>query len=351
MSDAVSRLNTDRVGSTERRVAVSHRISLAGALAVGLVSGQAPVPPQEVVRLTVRVVDARAGRPLPEATVELSGVLERFVTDESGEASFEAPVGNYLLTARRYGYETLDGDFEVMRPGSFTLRMVPSGRDLSAPGRLTGAVSDAVTGRPIAGATLALESGRGAVTDTEGRFQLSDVAPGLVQIEVGMLGYAPRKESVTVQPGRTTNVTLSLAVDPLELKAIEIEIRSPFLEAQGVYRRMEGGTSGHIVTREDIDARPSSRLSDSVMDVPGLQVVKDNKRSVLLGRGRCRMRIFLDGVEMGVEIDGTIDIDLVPPDWVEVAEVYTGLASVPVQYRQGLESCGVMLIWTRRRAR
>lgn len=63
------------------------------------------------------------------------------------------------------------------------------------------------------------------------------------------------------------------------------------------------------------------------------------------------MRIFLDGVEMGVEIDGTIDIDLVPPDWVEVAEVYTGLASVPVQYRQGLESCGVMLIWTRRRAR
>ena len=114
---------------------------------------------------------------------------------------------------------------------------------------------------------------------------------------------------------------------------------------------MEGGTSGHIVTREEIDARPSSRLSDSLMDVPGLQVVRDNKRSVLLGRGRCRMRIFVDGVEMGAEIDATINIDMVPPDWVEVAEVYTGLASVPVEYSQGFESCGVVLIWTRRRDR
>jgi hypothetical protein len=332
-------------------VRISHLVSVAGALAVGLVSVQAPAFSQEVVRLTVRVVDARAGGPLPEATVELSGILERVVTDESGEASFEAPVGDYVLTARRYGYLTLDGDFEVMRAGSFTLRMVPSGTDLAAPGRLTGTVNDAVTGRPIAGATLALESGRGTVTDAEGRFHVPDVTPGLVEIEVGKLGYAPRTESVTVQPGRTTGVTLSLAVDPLELEAIEVEIRSPFLEAQGVYRRMEGGTSGHIVTREEIDARPSSRLSDSLMDVPGLQVMRDNKRSVLLGRGRCRMRIFLDGVEMGVEIDGTIDIDLVPPDWVEVAEVYTGLAAVPVEYGQGLESCGVMLVWTRRRAR
>ena len=161
--DPSTRLNAAHEGQrgAGRRMRIPRHVALAGALAVGLVSVQAPALSQEVVRLTVRVTDARTGLPLPDATVELSGLLERIVTDESGEASFEAPVGDYLLTARRYRYETLDGDFEVMRPGSFTLRMVPSGRDdLSAPGRLTGAVNDAVTGRPIAGAMLLLESGR-----------------------------------------------------------------------------------------------------------------------------------------------------------------------------------------------
>jgi hypothetical protein len=30
-----------------------------------------------------------------------------------------------VLTARRFGYEPLEGDFRVIRPGSFTLRMTP----------------------------------------------------------------------------------------------------------------------------------------------------------------------------------------------------------------------------------
>ena len=302
----------------------------------------------EEARLTIRVVDGAANIPLAGVVVQLSRIGLRVVTDARGEVSFDAPRGTYLLVARKPGYEALEGDFEVRRPGGITLRMVAAEfGDPSAPGALRGTVTDGETGRPIEGAEIASLGAGSTITDQRGRFAFDEVPMGLMDIRVRMLGYAERAESIAIEAGRTSVVQMDMAADPIELEPISVEVRSRFLERRGVYRRMERGVAQRVVTREGIDRLQSPRLSDSLRRA-GLNVVRAGKRAVLLGRGRCALRIYLDGIRMQPDIEGSVDIDQIPPDWVELAEVYTGIASVPPEYAEA--DCGVVLIWTRQRA-
>lgn len=324
-----------------------HTVLLATAVWAAPASAQQPEP----VSLTIRVIDTDTGTPLPGTVVQLSGTPSQYVTGEQGTASFQAQTGSYRLTARRHGYEPLEGDLLVRRPGSFTLRMAPRPvADDGAPGRLSGTVVEAGSGRPVREASVRVLGLGRYVTDGAGRFAVPRLPAGLKEVEVEALGYRRRVVSVTVQAGRTTVLEVTVGVDALELEPIDVQVRSPFLESRGVYRRMEGGGSGRMVTRTDLEQSASARLSDSMTEVPGLRVERQSTRSILLGRGRCRMRIFIDGVPVSPEIDGTIDIDLFPPEWIEVAEVYVGIAAVPVEYADVGEDCGVVLLWTRQRA-
>ena len=322
--------------------------------AVALLSAsgvQCAAQDREGVRLTVRFVADRGGQALEGVVFGLSGIGERFVTDGEGRATFHAPVGSYLLIAHKTGYQPLEGDFEVRRPGSITLRMTRSAPGESVPGRLHGTVLDERSRRPIEGAEVRSGGVGSAITDGEGRFSLDPVSPGVAELTVRMLGYAERSEPVLVQPGQTTVVRIGIAVDPIELDPIDVEVRSRFLEMRGVYRRMERGVSTRTVTRDQIELNPSPRLSDSLDGMGGVHLVRMNKRAVLLGRGRCQLRVYLDGVRMRPDIEGSVDIDQVPPDWVEIVEVYAGIASVPAEYAEVGQDCGVALIWTRQRAR
>ena len=156
---------------------------------------------------------------------------------------------------------------------------------------------------------------------------------------------------------RTTATEIGMASRAIELDPITVVVRSPFLEMSGVYDRMEAGSASRIITRQEIEQRPSQRLSDSFQGTPGLRVLPDGKRSVLMGRGNCQLRVYVDGVQLqGDAPDGSLDIDQIPPEWVEIAEIYPGLASVPIQFAKPpnraspQRGCGVALIWTRRGA-
>ena len=304
------------------------------------------------VRITAHIEDIDDRRPLAGAVIRLSGLEDRWVTTAGGVVEMDVPMGTYTLNVRRPGYQTVVGDFEVIRTGEFTLRLTAEELDdPDSPGRVLGTVLDHETGRPIEGVSVALPGGGNMLSDHRGRFLFPSVPASDADISFERLGYTDRTEAVVVLPGQTTAVEVRMAVAAIELPPIEVQVRSRFLEMHGVYDRLERGTTSHFLTREAIEMRPSERLSDSFWDMPGVHVSRENKRSILYGRGNCPLRVYLDGVEMGLEVDGRVDIDLVSPEWVEVAEVYTGLSATPVQYSRGLGDCGVVLIWTRQPGR
>jgi len=328
---------------------ISNFVFLTLGLAPAGLAAQDSTATSERVSLTAHIVDADDGRPLIGAIVRLAGLPEQWVTDVDGEAMFSVPIGGYVLSAERSGYETLVGDFEVFRPGGFTLRLEAIDFDDPwAPGRLLGTVVDDESGQPLEGVAVSLLPRGRAFTDGRGRFVFDEINPGLTRMTVERLGYTEREEPVSVQPGRTTAVQIRLSVDAIELPPIEVDVRSPHLERYGVYDRMDRGTSGQFITRAQIAARPSSDLSDSFQNVPGLSVVGTGQVKTLYGRGNCLMRIFVDGQEVAVDSDGIVNIDDFPPEWVEMAEVYAGPAATPVQYARAPYDCGVVLMWTRR---
>ena len=323
-------------------------VGLAAVLPAARLDAQAST--SDPAAISARVLDVRTNEPIDGAILHLSGIDERFTTDPEGRAVLEVPRGSYILTVMSPGYRLIEGDFEVIRDGDFTLSLTPiDDFDSSAPGHLTGIVADAINGRSLANAEVRVGGDRAVLTDDDGRFHLPELETGPRAIEVRVLGYVVRREFITIVPGRTTSVEIDMAANALELPPIQVEIRSPLLEARGVYDRIARGVASHVVTRSDIESRPAARLSESMESVPGLTFQRSGPRSVALGRARCELAIYVDGVQMRRDIYGSVDFDMIPAEWVEAAEIYTGIAGVPIEFSNNHNGCGVVLVWTRAR--
>lgn len=96
----------------------------------------------------------------------------------------------------------------------------------TAGGGLTGVVTDAESGRPIAGAVVTLDDlGRATVTDESGRYLLPDLPPGPQHLGVEMLGYRSRTIHVLVPAGGTLRVDLVLETEPIEVDEVVVRGR------------------------------------------------------------------------------------------------------------------------------
>ena len=321
-------------------------LALSGfAMASG---GIAAAQERGVVRITAHILDVDTGAELEGAVIALSGVANRHVTGPDGRVSFNAEVGDYTLTIRKGGYATVEGGFSVFRPGDFSLmlRKAEYG-DLRTPARLLVRVVDAVAGTPVEGAAVSLVDGRIAPTNVDGRVAFDGLASELTQVTVDRIGYATRTEPVTLHPDRTTAVEVALTIEAVALRPIKVEVRSRFLETHGFYRRLDQGVVMRLLTRESIEQRGSPLISDAFARVPGLRIDRPTTHRALLQARDCVLAIFVDGVEWGVDIEGSVNIDQIPPEWVEVAEVYWGTRTPPEYRSRHNGGCGSALIWTR----
>ena len=97
------------------------------------------------------------------------------------------------------------------------------------------------------------------------------------------------------------------------------------------------------MTREEIRERNPRFITELLHRMPGGMVVSTPPHGyTLLLRGQCRPGIWIDGVPLS----GANSIDqLLSPHDVEAVEVYHGF-ELPVEF--GVNSCGGILIWTRR---
>ncbi|MEX0908183.1 MAG: TonB-dependent receptor plug domain-containing protein, partial [Gemmatimonadaceae bacterium] len=106
---------------------------------------------------------------------------------------------------------------------------------------------------------------------------------------------------------------------------------------------------GHYITRDQLDRHDSPRFADALRTIPGVIVRplrgSGGGRTVAI-RGNCSPLVFFDGFPAAA---GPVDLDMIDLASVEGIEVYSGLATVPPEFRsiQGTERCGVIAIWSR----
>jgi hypothetical protein len=249
----------------------------------------------------------------------------------------------HRLIVRKFGYKTTDGDFTVDVPGSFSIRLVGEDLDSSDFGNVVGRVTEGGSGRWIESAEVHLEPlSQLRRTDRRGQFDFMNLRPGLYVLKVEALGYAVREDSITVIDGQTLEVGIQLATDPIALEGITVTVRSRFLESAGFFRRQGKGYDGRQWGREQIEAGNVMFIEDLVTLVPGIRATRNrNGQRVLMGRGRCRLRLYLDDVLME-----DFDLAHLDPDLIEAMEVYHGGGDkIPIEYGMKPFHCGVILVW------
>jgi outer membrane receptor protein involved in Fe transport len=139
-------------------------------------------------------------------------------------------------------------------------------------GKITGVVTDAQTGEPLAGVQVYLEgTGRGALTSENGRYFIVNVEPGTYVVVAELLGYqTTRVENVRVSIDITRQVNFELTPQAIAVGEIRVEVEStPLIETQAT------GTRDFISLR-DITSLPVTTINEALSLRSGFLEVPQN---------------------------------------------------------------------------
>ncbi|HEV8632966.1 MAG TPA: carboxypeptidase-like regulatory domain-containing protein [Chloroflexota bacterium] len=104
------------------------------------------------------------------------------------------------------------------------------------PGSLTGKVTHALSGAPVAGATVALGQWS-TQTDAGGRYHLFGLLPGAYTLQVSLEGYGTHRSPIAIGPGASQTLDLTLTPLPgtLRVRVVDATTGNPIQGAAVSY--------------------------------------------------------------------------------------------------------------------
>lgn len=215
--------------------------------------------------------------------------------------------------------------------------LVTRGASAQAAGRVSGVVTNAISGAPVASVLItASGSSDSTRSDAQGSYALEGILPGLVKVTAQVIGYVPiTTPYYSVRPDSTTHVDFKLAPLTVQLDTLQVLGRR-----QG--RRWDHGSQ--IITQQQLPTR-GDILNGLKGVVAGLQITgRDDGTSVRARGSRASVLFVINGVVVKPPL--TFYIDAAEVDCVEVRRGYRAAA----EFRPGIGGqmySGVVLIWTR----
>jgi carboxypeptidase family protein/TonB-dependent receptor-like protein len=207
-----------------------------------------------------------------------------------------------------------------------------------APAGIVGRLVARETGAPIEGATIILiGTGTRVTTDSTGRFRYADLPPGAHRLEARAIGYRKSVWELRLDEGE------QLRYD-FELDALGYDLPEVVVEGQRDFERRRARGLGFFFTREEIERRHATTLSDLMRAVPGLQTTcRRGSCTIQMSRSPrgCRPEYYLDGFAASFSVG---------PDFrltgIYGIEVYRTASETPTEFRKPELRCGVILIWS-----
>lgn len=163
-----------------------------------------------------RIIDGDYGYPVAGISVQLAGPTSLTVeTDSQGYFEFgDVLPGVYTVNLTSPDYPPLEVT-TTLKPGATrdfgTIRLLRAADSTTA--RVTGTVTDAATGTPIAGADVrVLDTGINTATGADGQYVLAGIAPGDAVIEASKTGYQTSRTIVHLEANETLLLSPVLSV-------------------------------------------------------------------------------------------------------------------------------------------
>jgi len=195
-------------------------------------------------------------------------------------------------------------------------------------GGITGRVTDKRTGHAIPFASVSIPlAKRGGLTDSEGQFSLTGIAPGTYEVKVQYLGYKPGSQTgVVVVAGKA--VTVNFAIEDVvvrEEKAIEVSAERRLVE-------VKQGTTVRSVNANEIRNMAVTTVGDLLQQQAGISTDADQ---IHIRGGRADETVFV--------VNGVANRDLVTGESTagqlnarSVAEVNVATGAYDVRYGNAL---------------
>lgn len=158
---------------------------------------------------------------------------------------------------------------------------------LAQPGYMAGSITDAEEGTPLPGATVQLlrtgEKSRpiGAVSRTDGSYEIKGIPPGVYSISFSYLGYATHQaDSVRIESGRTTRYDAELVPESVVGDNVVVTAsRKP-------EKATEAPASTTVIRAQEIGERTAISPTDYVRGVKGLDIVQSGlAQNTVVARG------------------------------------------------------------------
>jgi hypothetical protein len=216
--------------------------------------------------------------------------------------------------------------------------------DLRAQASLSGTVRDSSTNDGIAGVEVLLEGlGRRALTDSRGRYSIGELPAGSHVLLIRMVGYRFVTTRLNIVADKAARRDITLAREAVRLDSIAVTARVPGPRGSGLEALDERRRRGFGRFLDSDELRRSEHLTLITLlrrlgvEVRGRQVV---------GRNRCPMTLYLDGVRIKDPPQNLLNSFTV--FGLAGVEVYASVAQIPQQFDGLDQTCGVLVLWSRR---
>jgi hypothetical protein len=226
-------------------------------------------------------------------TNDSTGLERQTTSDQEGNFVFPAlPPGTYTLTAER-------AEFSRVRTTGLQLQAGSNFRvsvQFPIVVTLRGKVMDLKTAELIAKALVSIRDQKlEAITDDAGRFELSGVQPGEVELYVSTVGYGLLKTKLQIPAGTDTDVELQIGQEALKRRE-QVTVTS------GPFDPIEPGAPAEQVLQASELKNLSSMFGDSfrsIHSLPGVAAPDDYYADFAYrGAGVQNIAFYVDGVLM-----------------------------------------------------
>lgn len=213
----------------------------------------------------------------------------------------------------------------------------------------TGTVRERETRSPVEGAVVTITDSEsstgsyGAETNQGGVFDLGDVLPGSYVIRVSRLGYTVLVDTIDIAAGPVAELSVLLTPEAIDLPPILVSVNQTVDPVLVGFQERRARGLGTFLSREDIERRNPTRISDVFRTIPSVHVSPATATGggLLTMRGGCLPGLVIDGAP----VSPALSLDqMMTPENVEAIEVY-GMSSAPIEYAQS--QCGTIVMWTR----
>ena len=160
--------------------------------------------------------------------------------------------------------------------------------------RLSGRVVDADAGTPLEQASVYFpQLENGAVTDTDGRFELRNLPDGTYKLVVSMIGY--ETYTVTIQTD-VANAPLEVSLSPSAIEMEEVIVSTPFHKLQ-----RENVMKVEQAPMKEIRRNGAITLADGIRQLPGVETLSTGVgigKPVIRGLSANRVLVYTQGIRL-----------------------------------------------------